>query len=384
MKRPPGKPSRLLLAMHSFGQSYMHVPELLGRTGIPVDAVFTPKHPLRRVRGLSKTFVADAPDWAATVEERLLTGDYELLLNVDEPGLHSLYRHSWHPEAAKFLPLTEGSEVAATVGSKKLFHEWCLKSGLPVPETHICTGLDEAVATQRQLTGKWLLKGDTGSGGQCVIRGPRDWNSKMAPCLQTESWLVQRDEGRAVGSGIFLADHGRLLAWMGIKKIVCLNKGFGPTVFGRGDASPDLGELCRRVAAASGVTGMTGFDFVRNAERGPLLIDSHLGRMSPMQHFDRLYDVDFASALRAWLLEGNSCETASPQEGQSFIKFPELLQLIVQGGLVRLLKDVDFRASMPMSPAGDPFTGCRSACSTVFSQARVNIGRWRRMIFPAL
>ena len=370
--------------MHSFGQSYMHVPELLGRTGIPLDAVFTPRHPLRRVRGLSKTFVADGPEWAGAVEERLLTGDYDLLLNVDEPGLHALYRHSWHPEAAKFLPLAEGSEVAVTVGSKKAFHEWCLENRLPVPETHISATLDEAVAIQRKLTGKWLLKGDTGSGGQCVIRCTRGWNSKLAPCLQSESWLVQRDEGRDVGSGIFLADHGRVLAWMGIKKIVCLNKGFGPTVFGRGDASPDVGELCRRLAAASGVTGMTGFDFVRSATHGPLLIDSHLGRMSPMQHFDRLYGVDVASELRAWLLEGSSHAAAPPREGPSFIKFPELLQLLVQGGLGSLLKEVDFRASMPMSPAGDPFTGCRSACATVFSQARVNIGRWRRMIFPAL
>lgn len=383
MKSSPGNPLRLLLAMHSFGQSYMHVPGLLGRTGLPVDAVITPRHPLRRVSGLSKTFVADGMEWAGAVEERLLTGEYGLLLNMDEPGLHALYRHSWHPETTKFLPLAEGSSIAATVGSKRLFHEWCLIRGLPVPETHISETLNEAAAIQRQLVGKWLLKGDTGSGGLCVIRGPLDWNSKIAHCLQSESWLVQRDEGRDVGSGIFLADHGRLLAWMGIKKVVCLNKGLGPTVLGRGDTSPDVGELCRRVAAASGVTGMTGFDFVRNAERGPLLIDSHLGRMSPMQHFDRLYGVDFASSLRSWLLEGNSCEAAPPQEGPSFIKFPELLQLIVQGGLISLLKEVDFQASVPLSPSGDPFTGCRSACSTVISQARVNLGRWRRQIFPS-
>jgi hypothetical protein len=102
-----------------------------------------------------------------------------------------------------------------------------------------------------------------------------------------------------------------------------------------------------------------------------------------MQHFDRLYGVDFASSLRSWLLEGNSCEAAPPQEGPSFIKFPELLQLIVQGGLISLLKEVDFQASVPLSPSGDPFTGCRSACSTVISQARVNLGRWRRQIFPS-
>jgi hypothetical protein len=380
--KSPANTKRLLLAMHSFGQSYMHVPELLGRTGLPVDAVFTTRHPLRGVAGLSQTFVADAPEWAGAVEKRLLTGEYALLLNVDEPGLRALYRHSWNPEAAGFLPLVEDSDIAKTVGSKIAFHKWCLSKGLPVPESHICSNLKEARAIRRQLTGAWLLKGDIGSGGQTVIRFSPDWNPETLSNPKSESWLVQRDEGRDVGSGIFLADHGRLLAWMGIKKIVCLNKGFGPTVFGWGDAAEDLGELCRRVASASGVTGLTGFDFVRNADRGPLLIDSHLGRMSPMQHFDRLYGVDFGAALREWLIEGNPCEAAPPRDGPSFIKFAEALQLVMQGGLGSLLKEVDYRASMPISPPGDPYTGCRSACSTVISQARVNIGRWRQLILP--
>ena len=384
MKSSPGNPPRLLLAMHSFGQSYMHVPTLLKRTGFPVDAVFTPKHPLRGVAGLSQAFVSgSAEEWADDVEKRLLTGEYALLLNVDEPGLQALYRHEWHPEAAKFLPLSRDSEIAATVGSKIAFHEWCLKNGLPVPESHICASLDEAAAARRELPGDWLLKGDSGSGGQCVLRFSPDRKSIIAPDPGCGAWFVQRDEGRNVGSGIFLADHGRLLAWMGIKKVVCLNKGLGPTVFGRGDASADLGELCGRVAAASGVTGLTGFDFVRNPAQGPLLIDSHLGRMSPMQHFDRLCGVDFASAIRAWLHGESRRESAPLQGDQSFVKFPEVLQLVVQGGIGNLLKEVDFRASMPMSPPGDALTGFRSALSTVISQARVNIGRWRRLIFPA-
>ena len=385
MKSSPGQPVRLLLAMHSFGQSYMHVPELLKRTGLPVDAVLTPNHPLRGVAGLSKTFVAgSAAGWAAAVEKHLLTGDYALLLNVDEPGLHALYRHAWQPEAEKFLPLAKDSGAAATVGSKIAFHQWCLKNGLPVPETHVCANLEEAVAVRRQLAGDWLLKGDSGSGGQSVMRFSPDGDSTVAPDPECASWLVQRDEGRDVGSGIFLADHGRLLAWMGIRKIVCLDQGFGPTVFGRGDAAADVGELCARVASASGVTGLTGFDFVRGAARRPLLIDSHLGRMSPMQHFDRLYGVDFAASLRAWILGESRSEPAPLDGGPSFIKFPEVLQLAVQGGLGRLLKEEGWpAASMPMSPPGDPFTGCRSACSTVISQARVNIGRWRRQIFPS-
>jgi hypothetical protein len=370
---------RLLLGFHTFGQSYMHVPEMLGRAGFPVDAVLTPKHSLRRVLGISRTFLASPDEWASAVEKRLLSGEYSLFLNVDEQGLKALYDYSWHPDAVRFLPLDPASETAATVGSKREFYDWCLRNRLPAPETHFCESFPEAWAMRQRLPGPWFLKGDAGSGGQSVHRGGR--GSEPSGEIPPGTWLVQRDEGTNVGSGIFLADHGRLVSWMGIRKVVCLNQGLGPTVLGRGDPGEDVGELCRRVAMASGVTGLTGFDFVRTPDRGLLLIDSHLGRMSPMQHFDRLYRVDFAAGLRACLLDKTPGEPAPPHPGPAFIKFPEVLQLIMQGGLGNLLKEVDLQAKIPLAPPGDPLTGIRSACSTVVSQARVNAGRWRRRVF---
>lgn len=354
----------------------MHVPALLNRTGFAVDAVLTPCHPLRHVHGIERIFSASPAEWASVVERQLLTGQYALLLNVDEPGLIALCRYSWHPGAVKFLPFPPGSDIAATVGSKKAFHEWCLKGGLAVPETHFCPSIEEACDLALGLSGAWLVKGDSGSGGQTVMRFSPDLNPGAAPVQQSRSWLVQKDEGSDVGSGIFLADHGRLVTWMGIKKIVCLKNGFGPTVLGRGDMSGDIGELCKRVAMASGITGLTGFDFVRSPDRGPLLIDSHLGRMSPMQHFDRLYGVDFGAGLRA-CLEGGKPSFQEPVQGPMLLKFPEILQLAMQGGLGGLLNNLDLPVKMPLAPPGDPVMGLRSARDIVLSQARVTLGRWR-------
>jgi len=368
-------PRRLLLALHTFGHSYMHVPALLCRAGFPVDAVITSRHPLRGVRGLSRSYVVDPPEWAATVEERLLSGEYSRFFNVDEPGLAQLYLHSWDPEAAKFLPYPPGGEVASNVRSKMAFHEWCQRRGLPFPETRFCSSFQEACELRSRLTGAWLIKADAGSGGMNVMRDP----SEVDPgdVLESGIWLVQRDEGNRVGSGIFLADHGRVLAWIGIKKIVCLNRGYGPTVLGGGDDSPDVGDLCRRVAEASGVTGLTGFDFVRGAGGDPLLIDSHLGRMSPMQHFDRLYGVDFSSALLS-NMNGSSPPVQTPVSGPGFVKFPEAVQLVMQGGFAGLLKALDRPMCMPLFPSRDPLTGFRTIRKILFSQARVNFGRFRR------
>lgn len=354
----------------------MHVPALLCRTGLPVDAVMTARHPLRGVRGISRADVVEPSEWSSVVEQRLLSGEYARFFNVDEPGLRQLYGHSWHPDAAKFLPFPPGGEVAANIHSKKAFLEWCRRRGLPFPETHFCSSFQEACELRSRLPGSWLIKADDGSGGLNVMRHPSEVD--VEDVLESGTWLVQRDEGNCVGSGIFLADHGRILAWIGIKKIVCLNRGYGPTVLGGGDDSPDVGNLCRQVAEASGVSGLTGFDFVRNERHEPLLIDSHLGRMSPMQHFDRVYGVDFSSAILA-SLDGKFPPVQTPSPGPVFVKFPEAVQLTVQGGLGRLMKAVAFPMSVPLFPPRDPLTGFRSVWNILFSQARVNIGRFRRV-----
>lgn len=362
----------------------MHVPELLRRTGFPIDIVITPDHPLRSISGISNSYVAVRGEWSSVVERRLLSGEYACFLNVDEPGIKALYKHSWSPAARKFLPVDPDLEVAATIHSKAAFFDWCVKNGLPVPETRICADIGEARALLQHLSGSWFLKGDTGSGGQTVRRCMRDSPAcNTFPSEAPGKWLLQRDEGPDVGSGIFLADQGRVLSWMGVKKIVCLNKGLGPTVLGHGDAGAEVGDLCRRVAAASSVTGLTGFDFVRSRERGLLLIDSHLGRMSPMLHFDRLYGVDFASALRVCLQEKSSAEAPPPRPGPAFIKFPEVLQLCLEGGTRELLINTKLPTTMPLSPPGDPLTGLSSACSTLISQSRVTLGGWRRHFLRA-
>jgi len=356
----------------------MFVPELLRRTGFPVDAVMTQGHPLRSVRGLSRVWMAEESQWGAAVEERLLTREYACFLNVDEPGLRALYSRSWHSGAAGFLPLHPDSEGAATVGSKKRFHEWCLRRGLPVPETHLCGSLQEARNLRKRLSGQWLLKGDMGSGGQSVTRDA--FKNGFSPQQEAGHWLVQREETGGVGSGIFLADRGRVLGWIGIRKMVCLDRGMGPTVLGCGDVGPDVGELCRSVASASGISGLTGFDFVRNSAGELLLIDSHLGRMSPMNHFDRLYRMDFAAVIRDWL-EGRASEPVDPGPGPGFIKFPEMLQLAMQGDLGGLVKKAGFPWKMPLYPPGDPAIGIRCGCGVLISQARVNAGALQRRLF---
>lgn len=377
----PTSPRRLLLALHTYGNSFIHVPNLLARTGFSVDAVFTSRHPLLGVSRISNCYVAEPHEWAATIQSRLLSHEYSLFLNVDEPGVQALYEFAWHPEAIRYLPFTPGSAVAATVGSKSRFYDWCRSNALPIPETHACANFSEACALQKTLPGAWLLKGDFGSGGHSVMRSSDEAGSHLNDVQRNQTWLVQRHEGSWIGSGIFLADRGVLQAWIGIRKIVCLNKGYGPTVLGTCELPPKLGELCASVAAASEVTGLTGFDFVKNADGQLLIIDSHLGRMSPMVHFDRLCGVNFSETLKS-AVDGLPYCANAPVNGGAFVKFPEIVQLIMQEGPRGIIRRASFPLVMPIAPRGDSLIALRTALAIFLSQVRVKIGAWRRKLAP--
>jgi hypothetical protein len=95
-----------------------------------------------------------------------------------------------------------------------------------------------------------------------------------------------------------------------------------------------------------------------------------------MLHFDRLYGVDFGAGLQA-CLEGGEPGFPEPVQGPMFLKFPEILQLAMQGGLGSLLKNMGPPVKMPLAPPGDPLIGLRSARDIVLSQAKVTLGRWR-------
>ncbi|MDX2080517.1 MAG: hypothetical protein SFU53_07010 [Terrimicrobiaceae bacterium] len=370
----PEKP-RLLAVFHSFGQSYMHVPALLQRTGCPVDAVFSQGHPLRRAKGFEQSFVVPIDGWVPAIEDLLASGRYTLLMNVDETGVYSLYDHEWTAPVEDCLPFSPSSPLARTVGNKAAFHEWCLAHSLPVPETHAVEDFESALAFSRTRSGPWLLKGNRGFGGQRVLAPPFD---PPAPEAQAGVWLVQRDHGRRVGSGLFASLQGRLAAWMGIQKNVCLRNGFGPTVTGESYSPPAVGELCAAVAAAGGISGITGFDFVLTDDERPLIIDSHLGRMSPLQHFDRACGVDLGAALGA-ALRNEQQPVPKPSTGREFIKFPECLQLAFEGRIARTTPGRS--VYMPLFPENDLPLGVTSTVHLVMSEVRVWLGAVRRRIF---
>ncbi len=369
-------PLRLLVGFHCFGQSYVHVPELLMRAKLPMDAVFTNGHPLRGIKGFGKTWTVPHADWPAAIESALETGDYRLLVNVDEIGLYAIYAHSWGEATQRFLPFSSKSPLGQAVGSKTAFHSWCLANSLPVPESRVFPCFAEAKDFAERHPGRWLIKADRGYGGNGVVAPPY----KQPPGPQ-KAWLAQQDHGHRVGSGVFTAVEGRVLAWVGFRKLVCLREGFGPTVHGTGAADDSIGALCRAIAKRGGITGITGFDYVLDENARPLIIDSHLGRMSPLQHFDRTYGVDLGAALGTGL-RGESCGTLAPVAGPDFIKFPELVQLAFEGNL-GYLKGGDFvRSTIPILPEQNRPAAISSLVRLVATESRVFLGALRRRVLP--
>lgn len=326
---------RLLLAVHSFSNSYLHLPGFLDEAGFEVDLIARPGNPILASRSVRRRWSVpgDDSEFAAQVDARLSSGAYAACQLCDEPALLALYRRPACGPRSPLLPLGD-PELIAGVGRKAAFQKWCEKHGLPTPRTAL---VEDWADLERVLTGfgtSCYLKGSTGSGGQTVrlIRSAADLAAARAPLSGHGPWLVQENvEGPTCGAQ-FAAHRGRLLGWFAIYKRIVLGDGRGPTLVGEICAPPGLEELCARVCAAGGLSGLHGFDFMLAADGRALLIDPHLGRCTPMIHFGSLGGVNLAAAWRDAVL-GRDREPERPaRTGTRFLKYPEVLQHIIEGG----------------------------------------------------
>jgi hypothetical protein len=378
---------RILLAMCESPQSYVHLPHVLKASGRPVDAVLCQGHACARSRALSRVTLAGRgpADWAAAVGERLLSGDHALLVVGDESGLRALLAHPPPPAVWPLLPVRPGSELARTVGHKAEFYGWCWRHGLPVPETGVLGGPAEVIAKAEEMDWSCFVKGDTGLGGSSVhrIRCEADARRLAQSLSPAARWMLQRAEPGNVGCATFFAAEGRLLMWHAARALVCRRRGVGPMVAGEPWIDARVADLCERVAAASGLTGPGGFDFVESAGGELKLIDSHLGRCVSLYHFARDDGACLGTAIGRWL-EGRAVRQEPRQDGGRFVKFPELIGMLHEGRLREIWPLWRAGARMPLAPPGDASMMWRLTGRMLIAQARMAAGAWRRRMQAAV
>jgi hypothetical protein len=326
----------VLVTLFTYGQSFINLPHLLQAADIEVDLVAPEGNSLLKSRGVSHAFASGASQEAfvKTIEERLATGEYDLLVSGDEDALIALYRHGIAPELQHYLPYAADSSLARAVGRKDLFQDWCSSNSIPTPITRIVHSWAEFNEAAAETGWPCFLKRSSGSGGRAVflLENAAEAEAFRPELENRQPWLVQELVRGKSGCVLFFADRGEVRAWFALDFVRCLNDDKGPMVISDFIVTPALAAACQQVAASSGITGLTGFDFIETAAGEIRVIDSHLGRTTAANHFGQACGVHFGEAMSRWM-NGETDFTMEPQPSTvRVVKFPEIIDLVFQKG----------------------------------------------------
>lgn len=381
---------RILLAVHTYANSYLHLPPHFVDGGFEVDLLARPGNPLLALRSVRRRWRAPSDDagFATRTRELLATGDYTAMQLVDEPALLALFGSPDSALPKPYLPFTD-PELMIGVGRKREFQLWCERHGLPTPRTAHATNWNALAPLIAAFGPSCFLKGSTGSGGKTVrlIKTPADLDDALLSLGRHGPWLVQQHIDGPTGGVQFAAYQGRLLGWFAIYKRVMLGDGRGPTLVGEFCAPAGIEEICARACAAGGLNGLHGFDFMLGPDGSPLLIDPHLGRCTTLKHFGPRCGVNLAALWQQALL-GRELPVARPtQTGGVFAKFPELIQHFCDRGPRRALSDLRPWGRLLHIGWGTPreFPAiCMASIQLLANGARISAGALRHRLRQAI
>ncbi|HEU5078255.1 MAG TPA: ATP-grasp domain-containing protein [Opitutaceae bacterium] len=333
---------RVLLVYRKFTSSFIYYPWMLSRAGLEIDVVCGAKHEIRRSRSLSHVYIADDTDesFYELVVARLKSGEYGFLLLVDEPSRGLMYnRETVDPAIESFLPVLRTNPLADAFTDKERFQNWCEGHGIPVPVSRIVKTPGEALQWAEEWLFPVVLKGTTGMGGAAVIicKDATELRNGFIQLASSTRVMVQQYISGPVGSTAFVALRGKVAAWVASEKYIALKDGIGPSAVRRVHAHPELGRIAQQMAAAGEVTGLTGFDWMEIAPGQYVVIDPHIGRCTPPGAVAHLSGVDFGRAILE-LIEGRATLQQPRDDSRVIVLFPQVVELILQGGLLTLLR----------------------------------------------
>jgi hypothetical protein len=278
-------------------------------------------------------------------------------------------------------PLLEALGVACgtwlpTVGDKGRFHELAEAYQLPMPSTLLATGQVAVRQAAAHFAGPVVLKAVDGTSGKGVFFAA-DHSALEAVVQQLpegQPVAVQQYIEGATAAVTFLAIKGQLKAWMATSKSLALSAGKGPTVAGYFLDDPAIGALCQQVVECSGLTGLTGFDFMYTNDRQIYMIDPHFGRCTSLAHLGLRCGVDFGAAVSE-ALRGDMTLRAPANCEQKFVKHPEWITLCAQGRLRELWRFAPHLGpSYFFSQRQDRLLAIRVGVQSAFSALRCWLG----------
>ncbi len=346
--------------------------------------------PLMPMRGLRRALRIGCPDL-------LLVADELSFLVVEELSRWALVTQS--AEAVAVLALLRRSfgsiDCLPLTRSRMALLGAAEAVGVAIPPTAALRGKADLHRTARDMSGPWMLKADATWGG-FGVRKVSDasylaatWKHLQQP-LNLPRSLKRGWHGREWGhlyvwlrgskrdviaqqfiagterTGMAVCARGRLVAvaCLAVEQVRYEN---GPASILRVVDDAAMVESMRRIAAATGISGFCGFDFMMSPENGePLLLEMNM-RPTQLAHLSLGADRDLCAALLRALLE---CQKAADRPNaaesglvalfpQEILRDPEGLQLAeafhdVPWAAPRLMRFAVAPAELPALLTTDP------------------------------
>ncbi len=323
---------KVLLIYRRYACSFTAYPWVLCRGGkLQVDVLSPAGHAVHASRWVQQFF--DFRDDAGLIERLqiiLHDGSYAAVLCIDEPARELYLTHRRMPELANYLPFPLDSELNQVATNKVVFQQWCERLGIPVPRS--LTG-DTPKALQMATQAfrlPYVVKEAVGTGGRQVhiIRNHSQLEAVIPRCGDKE-WIVQEYISGSVGTTLFVARRGKLYAHCSLKNSVCMQGGIGPAVICQFTVDPQLEAIAHKIACY--VDGLTGFDWMQRGDGSYVVIDPHLGRVTPNAVITHLDGVDFGAAFYQSLIGDEPCVPQPWDSGQLVWLMPRALKLLFEG-----------------------------------------------------
>lgn len=375
---------KVLLLYRQYASSFTAYPWIFGRERkIEVHTLAPRSHAIRHSRWVDGHHTFDEPGGMIEALLDLLESGYDAMLCIDEPARELVLENRGNPLIRPYLPFPENSDLFEAAVNKVKFQQWCARQGLASPRSEFCATRDELESAAGEFDFPLILKGAHGAGGQQVhiVRNKDEFAPLIAGIHPApgDEWIVQEYITGSVGTTLFVAGGGELYAHCSVINRVCMHGGIGPSAICEFIVAPELEAIAAELAKH--MDGLTGVDWMRDAEGRFILIDPHFGRATPNAVIAHLGGVDFGQAFyRA--LTGARPEMKRPNDShnQAWL-MPKSLNLIFEGRLFEAL-----RCANPFSRKVKIFWGGRGewrlflalTADVVLGNLRVLFGAARR------
>lgn len=375
--------NRVLCVFRRYSSSFIYYPEFLKRAGWVVDVVCKRSHVVRHSTSVRNCHFAtdEDVDFQGVTSQRLTTGEYSWLLIMDEPTRAAIYREPIDPVIVPYLPIDPTSELVAGFKDKMAFYDWCEAHHIPVPASKFITDASDVDHFTEKYGYPFVMKSCAGSGGdgfRVIQNNMEAYGAIEDMGSGSDRLLLQEYLTGRPGSVVMVAYKGVIGGWFAAEKTVSLLNGIGPTAIAKFEYDSRLGEIARAVALASGVTGITGFDYMRRVDGSFVVIDPHFGRCTPPGYLAPLVHIDFGAAM-ARLMSNEAVPIQNPEgTDQRVILFPQVIELLSQTGLTPLLQQWRLGAKIYWGPAREWRLSLAVTVHYVINLIKVLLGGWRR------